>query len=888
MPLSKPEVLSRYAEIAMQCWTPDAIKKISSLKDKAYITRSFILKYSLGLSPSLECLHDEGLTDDDLRSVGLLADSGHGPYPFFRDRMIVPFFEGEQVVYLTSRRISDTGSDGTPLPKNLKAMSLPSPPNGVERPDGYGLNLLVNAELLLAAGLWLVEGPMDAAYCDNLGQPAIGFIGGQLESRHGLIKRVRQLVSLGVKVYVALDGTPDVTEERRVLAAAAIHPNCMICQLPEGRDPDTLLLDEISGLKTNSKRAVDVYSEALDRDLAEFARGSKVWSHENRDAILKQWRRQLFKNQIELRLLDRDMRAATAMSGDEYSEHVVKLEADGVKPFVDVPAPPKEAVTGSGDTDKPPEDLSFENPPDNDGGPDVEVIPPEFDSDAGRPVVRNFNIVVEKDDKGKDKNFKVIVLLQDIVRTLKVATGDWPRCASGFLFAHDTKNEKNPIKVFAEPEELFGWMQGVSVLRWDGGSDRKARALVTKNEFFAALKDHVQYYDGIEMCPHEPMLPDVYYAYEPDPDYEPDGRYFKRVIAFFDNVETTTDRELIRALFMTPMAGLQWDKRPAFAITAGERNCGKSTLAEAVGDLYGGHIELRLGRDPEKDIFQRLLATNNLYKRVARIDNVKGLCSSVELEAILTSKVINGHRIHKGDASRPNNLTFIFTGNALTLSSDLTRRTFTINMTKPLESEDWEGEMKQYIIKNRKRIFADIIAELRRPVAKLDLKGGTGGWAGWAKLVLSRLSKPHEILATTRERRVTADEEIDEADAIMDGISEAIDEWNTTGGEGHYLKYGIKATLQGRPSDVVFINSRDMATILNRVLQGSRRMSPPAAGRRMQVHIKAGRLPQVTATHTEKHRGYFIMLPQPLEERKHSGQQMMPWEHEREHDDDSQ
>ncbi len=108
---------------------------------------------------------------------------------------------------------------------------------------------------------------------------------------------------------------------------------------------------------------------------------------------------------------------------------------------------------------------------------------------------------------------------------------------------------------------------------------------------------------------------------------------------------------------------------------------------------------------------------------MARIDSVKGLCSSTELEAILTSKVINGHRIHKGDASRPNNLTFIFTGNALTLSTDLTRRTFTINMTKPMESEDWEGGEAVHNCKPqahlRSLIYADIIAKLRN---------GTGGW----------------------------------------------------------------------------------------------------------------------------------------------------------------
>lgn len=869
------DILERYAQAAMRAWTPERLKQARSLKDKSYLTREFLMKWSFGFSPSLDALRRFGLTDDELESVGLLCDRGNGKFPFFRDRLIVTFFENERVVYLTSRRLSDTGPDGQPLPKHLKAMSLPSPPRGVAKPDGFNLDVLVNRERLMQRGLWLVEAPLEAAYLTETGQPAVGFVGGQLWSCRGLVKRTRGLFAMNIPVYAALDGTPDVTEEDRVLSAAAIHPNARICLLPNDRDPDTLSPKEIEDISRRARRVVDVYLEALDRDRQALVKGESPWSHEHLPSILKQWRRQLAVDKAQLSLLDIDMRTALSFQVGEYREYVEQLESNGQKPLVDVPALPKESATGPANAIDPPDEIIGEEPP-----CEMEIVPREFDADAGRPVVRNFEVKTELDEKGKPKNYKEVVLLQDIVSALKLATGDWPRAAGGMLFDHNKGNTAEPIKILSQTDELFGWMQSKCVVRWDGGSDRKARALVTKGEFFAVLRDHVQTYDAIEICPHEPPIPNYYYAYEPDPDYVPDGRYFRKLLKFFNNVETNTDRELIKAMFMTPMAGLQFDKRPAFAITAGQRDCGKSTLAEAVGELYGGHIELRLSRDPERDIFSRLLAPNNIYKRVARIDNVKGLCSSAELEAIITSKVINGHRLHHGDASRPNNLTFIFTGNALTLSSDIARRTFTISVTKPTESDAWETELKQYITQCKKRIYADIVAELRQPTAAPKLKGGTGGWAGWARLVLSHCARPDEIIETTRERRSVADEEVDEAEAIMDGIDEAIDEWNRTGGESYHAKYGIKAQFQGVGRDVVFIKARDMAEILNQVIQ-ARRLTPTQAGRRMQVHIKAGRLPRVQEARADNQRGYYVVLNAPLPEQRKSldpfGQQYIPY-----------
>ncbi len=856
MPLSieRQRAINAYTETGFSLWTPELVARATALKP--YIDRKFILDWNLVVSPSLEQMRKAGPPDGEFKNLGLLTerDEGSGVYPHFRDRIVIPCFEKGSINYLVSRRISDTDPGGKPLPKQYKALSMHGEPNGLPRPDGFNLDVLDDIDLLKKTGVWVVEAPLEAAYCTSIGQPTVAFIGGALETNKGIIKRLQILISWGVTVYVSLDGTADINEERRAVAAGAIHPKARICILTDNKDPDDYSIEEIRLLNDQSKLAVSTWLSALSSGQDLVVKGKHSWAHDLIGPQLKQWRGQT--DEHELKLLDRDIATALGMLRSEYVDYVAKLGGNGKSAVKSPGKAVTEPIAGAADTI-----MLFEDPEEP-----VVIEPPEIDPDFKEPIIRNYTLYEEQDDKGKVHMRKKIVKLPVIANAMKLATDGWPRSASGFLFWHDKTNDEEPIKVLGDKDDLFSYLHGFTVLRWDGGLDRKGRTLLTKEEFFRGVKLHVHQHDGVEICPHEPPLPNYYYAYTPDPDYVPDGSYLKQLLEFFQNADTTGDRQLIKALFMTPMAGLKWDRRPGFAITAGDRNCGKSTLAEAVGKLYGEGIDIRLSRDPERDIYSRLLAPNNIYKRVVRVDNVKGLCSSTELESILTSSIINGHRMHKGDACRPNNLTFIITGNALTLSSDISRRVFQIHLAQPTESGAWQTKLFSFIHKNRKKIYADIIQELRKPPSSVDVSAGTGGWAGWSKLVLGHCKNADEVLAITRDRRKDADEEVEEAISIMEAIAAAVEEWHDYHYNHQNTKMGIKPQLRGDKRDTVFISSRDMATILNRTL--TTRFSPSRAARRIKQHVQAKRLPSLQIVHEEKQRGYLIVLETPLPEHK--------------------
>ena len=856
------DTLTRYAELAMSLWSAESMERARQLKP--YIDRRFIVRWSLGFFPTREQMRDAGLSDEELISVGLLVKKNEGEeyHPHFQNRIIIPFFEDDRVVYLTSRRITDVGPDGKKLSKRYKALSMCSPPNGVKRPDGYNLDLLKDLNSLADHGLWVVEGPLDAARCCTLGQPAIAFVGGALETNRGLIKRLQELNKTYISVFVALDGTPDVTAERRALAAGAIGPLSKICVLPDGKDPDDLTLEQIQGLKEQSQQAYLAWIDGL----AEWrSKGiqNPHWSHDALKDHLVLWRKE--SSDQQRRLLDLEMSITLSMNREEYYDYIGENGKRRKKT-------PPENDDGA-HADEP-------TPVDAVGGVEeetqVEISDSEFDHNNHRPIIRNFTTKRDQDEKGKWKTYKYAVPMPDVVSQMTVSLGGWPRAASGFLFVHEPSDTVNPVRVFEKPEQLFGFFHSKATLMWGEGLDHGFVTMISKKEYFETLPVEVQRYDGVELCPHEPLLPNYYYAYEPDPEYTADGSYFKKLLAFFDNVDTTSDRELVKAMFLTPMAGIPYDTRPAFAITAGTRNCGKSTLAEAVGELYGGYIDLRIkNRDTERDIFGRLLAPHNVTKRVARVDNVKGLCSSEELEAILTSPVINGHRFMKGDASRVNNLTFILTGNSLNLSSDIARRTFTIHLTAPQENDYWRDQLMAFIRTHRKKVFADIIAEMRKPKETIDYSIGTGGWANWAKLVLSHVRDPNSVLQATKERRVEVDEEVDEAAAILEAVEEAVDEW-VNGSGSRYPKYDIKAQFKGKERDLVFIPSRDMATILHKCFPNLN-FSATMATRWMRRHVDAKRMPRVQLIHTAKERGCLVLFDPPVPEPRAAPPSSLPY-----------
>jgi len=460
---------------------------------------------------------------------------------------------------------------------------------------------------------------------------------------------------------------------------------------------------------------------------------------------------------------------------------------------------------------------------------------------AGDASLRNYEEIEVADKNGNLSTAKKAIPILHIRLTLTGQTDDWPRRVGDLLFV----DESGTIRYLETSESAFAWFHERFRLYWAPGQDVDGKTLLTKGEFACHLEAVCTDYDAVEDLPHEPEMQGHYYAWQPPDGYEPTGKHLDGLLAFFDNPETEADRVLIRAAFLTPAWGGLPGKRPAFAVLAPDRGCGKSTLASVIGQLYGNPIELSITDTAEDKLVSRLLTPEALTKRVVRIDNIKGSYDSAFVEALITSPVISGHRLYHGEASRPNTLTFVLTGNSLRLSRDIADRAFIIRLARPIYRPEWEDELYTYLVEHRDRILADVVAELRKPGAACFARDR---YAEWVKDVLARAGGDTDaVVSLNKERRGECDEELEEAGLIMEAIDEHIARIRSA-----------RIEREGRDGDPrsAFITSTEMTELLRDALKET--LSARAVKQRLERHIEAGRLPRVQYRRSMNARGYDV------------------------------
>jgi len=357
--------------------------------------------------------------------------------------------------------------------------------------------------------------------------------------------------------------------------------------------------------------------------------------------------------------------------------------------------------------------------------------------------------------------------MQDMYAQILDTSNGWPRRIGNLLF-FDRDGE---ICFMEKPPAFFSWMADYGSLSWRTGLSCDNISFVTKEEMMAYTVSHCESYEDIANLPHEPVIPGFYYSWRPLEHYQPTGEYFAKLLSFFTNVETVCDGLLVKAMFMTPAWGGPLNKRPAFAITAPDRGCGKSTLAEAVGLLYNGLIDINLSKRAEEEIIQRLLTPSARLQRVVRIDNIKGEVNSALLDTLITATHISGKQMYTGDARRVNTLVYILTGNGLRLSRDMAERCFIIKLTKPQYIADWEAKTTQFIVKYRDEILMDIIALLQQPAPHTEAKDR---WMQFVAEVLARAADddaaPIATCMLNSTRREGSDTDIEEAEILLESI----------------------------------------------------------------------------------------------------------------------
>ncbi len=351
--------------------------------------------------------------------------------------------------------------------------------------------------------------------------------------------------------------------------------------------------------------------------------------------------------------------------------------------------------------------------------------------------------------------------MNEIIRAVRDAYGEWPKACQGDLFVLDSRGKP---RILDTSTKLFGWLNTSAQVVFHTNP-----SVIAKSEFFEQLAQYVGRCEAIETSPHFPPVEDHYYVCgSPEPG---SGKTLERFLDFFAPA-SEQDRQLMLALVVTMFWGGAPGARPCFAVDATDgTGTGKSALAFKVGMLAGGVFQFDSGTNEDR-IRTSLVSAAAAYGRMVILDNMKTTrISNATIEAMITAPTIGGHAMYRGARERPNHLAWCITMNGIQLSRDMAHRTVKIIVSKPGERKQWNAAIDRFIKLNREFIIADVAAFFERPTT--DLKE-YGRWSEWEHAVLSRLESPDELKALIKARAKDADEDESTAQGVIDYFEERL------------------------------------------------------------------------------------------------------------------
>lgn len=361
-------------------------------------------------------------------------------------------------------------------------------------------------------------------------------------------------------------------------------------------------------------------------------------------------------------------------------------------------------------------------------------------------TVRNFDTVVSDKGKVTKKPFRDIPEIWRKIQT--ITDGKLHRVGSTPFFVQPS----GEVIKFHQASKLFAFLyERGAIVNW---SDSTPGA-ISKTEMHNYCGIVAKQYELITSLPHYPKLPECFYAKDIPPEQNGTLDTLVNMLYF----ATDADRQLLKALFMTPFWGGGGGQRPSFIIDGLEndaeenRGIGKTTITKFLATLCGESVDVSSRTDGE-DIKKRILTSND--SRLVRMDNIKaGTLSSEVLESLITADRISGHKMYEGHGSMPNWFTYVLTFNGAVLSRDMSQRSMIIRLKRPEKYDAaWESNVTAYIQENRYRLIADIGYELSREMA--GTKSQTR-FAHWERAVLAKASNdlPTVLAAIAKEQRET-------------------------------------------------------------------------------------------------------------------------------------
>lgn len=420
--------------------------------------------------------------------------------------------------------------------------------------------------------------------------------------------------------------------------------------------------------------------------------------------------------------------------------------------------------------------------------------------------------------------------------------------------------------------QFHAMLQRIGKLQFCLKSDPEGTNYASASDVFHCFAEapEVREYEAIQVRPHMPPMPGHYYAWRPNTKYQPNGSRLAGLLKFFANAKTPEHLALIAAACITPAwggtANVRYGCRPLIVLTAADQGSGKTTIAQIIADLWGGWLPVALSQRAEDEFIQRALSPGGLLTRVAIIDNVLGTLKSGAIEGWITEKYIRGKRLYQGDASRPNDLTWLVTLNNARLSRDMSERAFFIELTKPEKRANWSKDVATYCSQYGAEIVLDCLAILATPLPQPSL-GLSDRWALWAEEVLARACVSAavreavgqevdvvKVLELNNQYRGECDVDIESAEEIWIGILERLAlrylTWDAAGRR-------ILWPPENEPD--VFISSKQMGEWMKEI-QGRKELNAAWVRSFIDGHHRAGRLPHVWYQRTNTNRGYIIAM----------------------------
>jgi hypothetical protein len=126
--------------------------------------------------------------------------------------------------------------------------------------------------------------------------------------------------------------------------------------------------------------------------------------------------------------------------------------------------------------------------------------------------------------------------------------------------------------------------------------------------------------------------------------------------------------------------------RPCFITVANAEGAGKSMLATVATLPALGNMPAGSKADDENEIIKMLVTTVKEARPILFYDNLKGHLSSAALEAFLTAPSFEGRKLGVNEFISGDNLATVFiTGNGLTVSPDMRRRSLFVELRLEVE-----------------------------------------------------------------------------------------------------------------------------------------------------------------------------------------------------------